>query len=96
MVGGTGLEPVTFCMSSKRSNRAELTALIYCQLLFNICAREDLNLRPPRYKRGALTTELRARKIYVFSMHRWTFRLRRIRQHLKLIYGGLEPPTPTL
>ena len=28
IVGGTGLEPVTFCMSSKRSNQAELTALL--------------------------------------------------------------------
>ena len=28
LVGGTGLEPVTSCMSSKRSNQAELTALL--------------------------------------------------------------------
>ena len=27
---------------------------------------EDLNLRPPRYKRGALTTELRAQYVLVY------------------------------
>jgi hypothetical protein len=46
-MGGTGLEPVTSCVSSRRSNRAELTALwvvhiiwlnkTKSQELFNFC-----------------------------------------------------------
>jgi hypothetical protein len=61
MAGTTGLEPATSAVTGQRSSRLNYVPARYKKRSAHWWAMCDLNARPSRCKRDALTTELTAR-----------------------------------